>query len=826
MSAEHAASPPHSFLFRYPSTSLIVTTLALLAGQAFAASPLHFPPIYLSLLLIPLPFIFWRAGLAWAILCLLAVSALLLGYWRHAQLLDPKFPPDHLRSVMQEDSRLYIEGMLQQEPQKLPQRSRWLVRVLRVWHPTGAQEISGDLLLTVRAGSRDWRYGDRIRFRVEPRIPRDNGNPGGFDYAAFLARRGIYATGFLVSDQNVELLSRAPPGPWSALESLRREIRRFIERSFPSSDDAALMKALVVGDMGGLSRATRADFTTAGVNHVLSISGLHVGMLGVVVFLIVRFLGSRSEWLLLSGNLLKIATFCSFLAVLFYTGLAGAAVPTVRSAIMIGVYELAVLLDREEEIFTSLAFAALAIAIAWPGVVMDISFQLSFLAVLFIVWGSRKMQEWWPARGRRDELPQERSRWRPRFRRAILYLAIPLLATIGTGPMIAHHFGHLSWAGFISNPVVVPLVGFIIVPLGLLIGFFAVTVPALAAPIVSMAAPVCSLLHQIVHYLSRLPMANLAVPLPNYWEVALLYAAILSLLLFRRPLHLALALGVSFLLILGDGYYWWRERWNRKDLRVTHLSVGHGDAAVIEFPGSRVLLIDAGGSAGGEFDTGGAIVAPFLRSRKILKVDYLMVSHPRVDHYGGMRTVVEEFAPAEFWSGPGKGRTARYEDLDEAVERAGVKRIYLGSREPCREIAEVKVCAIFPPDDNTGEGSVVLRLGFDRVRFLFGSDIDGKDEKILLANGANLSSAIIKAPRHGSLSANTDQFVAAVKPRLAIFSVGSRNGLPHENVLSRYAAAGSEILRTDRDGAIMIETDGRRIRYRTYRSGKRGELGH
>jgi len=70
MSAEHAASPPHSFLFRYPSTSLIVTTLALLAGQAFAASPLHFPPIYLSLLLIPLPFIFWRAGLAWAILCL------------------------------------------------------------------------------------------------------------------------------------------------------------------------------------------------------------------------------------------------------------------------------------------------------------------------------------------------------------------------------------------------------------------------------------------------------------------------------------------------------------------------------------------------------------------------------------------------------------------------------------------------------------------------------------------------------------------------------------------------------------------------------------
>jgi competence protein ComEC len=328
----------------------------------------------------------------------------------------------------------------------------------------------------------------------------------------------------------------------------------------------------------------------------------------------------------------------------------------------------------------------------------------------------------------------------------------------------------------------------------------------------------------MIHYLARVPMANLAVPLPNYWEVALLYAAILSILLFRRPLHLAIALGASLLLLLADGAYWWGERWNRKELRVTHLSVGHGDAAVIEFPGSRVLVIDAGGSASGEFDTGGAIVAPFLRSRKILKVDYLLVSHPRVDHYGGMRTVVEEFAPLEFWSGPGKGKTARYEDLDEAVERSRVKRIYLGARDPCREVEGVKVCAVYPPDDDRDEGSVVLRLSFDKIHLLFGGDIDAKDENFLVSNGANLSSAVVKAPRHGSRESNTDAFVAAVKPQLAIFSVGSRNGLPHESVLARYASTGSEILRTDRDGAITIESDGRSLRYQTYRSGKSGEL--
>lgn len=826
MNAEHSAAASQGFLFRYPSSWLIAATLALLAGQALAASPILPPPLSLLLLLLPLPFIFWRAGFAWAVLYLLTAATFSLGYYRHVQILDPKFPPVHLRSVMEEGAPLYLEGVLRQEPEKLPQRNRWLVRAARVWHPTGAQEITGDLLLTVRSSNRDWRYGDRIRFRVEPRIPRDNGNPGGFDYAAFLARREIYATGFLVSDQNVELLSRAPPGLWNSLEYLRREIRRFIERSFASRENAALMKALVVGDMGEISREARADFTAAGVNHVLSISGLHVGMLGVVVFFLVRFLGSRSETVALRWNLLKIATFGSFLAVLFYSGLAGTSVPTVRSAIMIGIYELAVLLDREEEIFSSLAFAALLIGLAWPGVVMDISFQLSFLAVLFIVWGSRKMQEWWPVRLRRDELPQERSLWLPRLRRTILYLAVPLLATVGTGPMIAHHFGHLSWAGFVANPIVVPLVGFVIVPLGLIIGALAVTAPALAAPVVALTEPLLSLVHRMVHFLSRLPMANLAVPIPNYWEVALLYLAILSVLLFRRSLHLAIALGVSFLLLLGDGTYWWRERWNRKDLRVTHLSVGHGDAAVVEFPGSRVLLIDAGGSASGEFDTGEAIVAPFLRSRKILKVDYLLVSHPRVDHYGGMRSIVEEFAPAEFWSGPGKGSTARYEGLEEAVEKAGVKRIILGSGAPCREIEQVKLCAVYPPEDNSGDVSVVVRLGFERVHFIFGGDIDGKDEKILLASKTDLSSAIVKAPRHGSAGSSSPEFIGAVKPKLAVFSVGLRNafGLPREEVLSRYAAAGAEILRTDRDGAITIETDGKSVRYRTYRSGKRGEM--
>src|SRR3990172_8700665 len=513
MRSDDSASAQKEPLIRNPTIWLIVSTLFLLLGQAVAATPWDIPAFALLVFVFPFLSLFWREQRGWALLALLAGLSFSLGYIRHYHMLHPVFAPGHIRSLASEGDQLYIEGILHKEPEKLPQRSRWVMRAERIWRPTGAQEISGDLLISVRNVRREWRYGDRVRFWLRPVIPRDNGNHGGFDYPSYLARQEIYMTAFLENDEGVELLARKAGGPWSPIEYLRREIRRFIERHF-SQDSGALMKALVIGDMGGISKKIRADFTDAGVNHVLSISGLHVGMLGLVVFWLVRFGCSLSTTLLLRWNLLKVATFCSFLAVLFYTALAGAMVPTVRSAIMIGVYELAVLLDREEELFSSLAFAALLIGLAWPGVIMDISFQLSFLAVFFIIWGLRKVQMWWPAQ-RRDELPQERSWLRRKLRQVGLYLAVPLV-----------------W----------------------------------------LAERLLSLTHGVVGFFSRLPFASTAVPIPNPAEAAALYCLILALLLVKRKSHLIAVLGIFSIGILADSVYWWQERWNRRELRNTHLS--------------------------------------------------------------------------------------------------------------------------------------------------------------------------------------------------------------------------------------------------------------
>lgn len=808
----------------YPAFWLVSLTLALFLGQVLAAAPLTIPRAALFVLLLPGFFFFFPRLRAWGFLGILTLAFLSTGYVRHHRLLHPGFGPDHLRVIAADGAPVHLEGRLYREPERLPDRSRWYFQADSIWHPTGAQRAEGSVLVTVGKEREHWRYGDRLRLWLRLRAPRNPGNPGEFDYEGFLSRRRIYLTGYLESDEGVELLGREGRGFWSRISRLRGRIRDFLGSSLPQ-DQAALMRALVIGERGGIGKATRESFTVAGVAHLLAISGLHVGMLGLAVFVLVRFLGSFSISLMLRFSLPKLAASVALLAVFFYAALAGGMIPTVRAAVMAAVYVIAVLLDREDELLSSLCIAALVIGLYWPGAVMDVSFQLSFLAVLSIIWGLRAVQRWWPARRPEDALPHPR-RFRLKLRSIGLYLAVPVLAAVGTGPAIAHYFGHVSLVGFIANPIVVPVVGLAVVPLGFLIASLSLVADALATPAVWIARPLLSLVLGLVRFFAALPMASIPVPTPNVLEIGLAYLLMGSLLLLPRARYGPMLLGAVVAGAIAGGAYWWTERWDRKTLRVTYLSVGHGDAAVVEFPGSKVLVIDAGGTSSGDFDPGESMVAPFLRSRKILRVHYVCVSHPRVDHYGGMKAVVERFRPAELWSGPVESRSVRYQELEEAAAKLGVKRIVFGSGDPCFSLGGVQLCPLYPAKGDRGESSLVLRLSFGRVAFLFAGDLSRRDERKLLQSSVVLRSTVLKVPRHGSLSASSEEFVAAVVPKVAIFSAGYRHpfGLPREEVVSRYAAVGAEILRTDRDGAIIIETDGERLHYRTYGSSKSATL--
>ncbi len=504
-----------------PIALLVLPLLALLAGQAAAlpAGP-GGPSWWGGALLAPgLVLCFIHRG--WGLLALACALAFHWGLAAHHRLLHPGFSPGDVRQLPEGKEPVLIQGRLYREPEGRGDWSRWHLAAERAWTKEGPRKVSGNVRVTVRNAYRHWRYGDVVRVPLRLRLPRNR--DGGFDYRAFLARRAIYRVAYLHNDWEAVRVERGG-GVRGWIETARRWIRRFVERRF-EPDSGGLVKALVLGDRGGLSREMRERFAAVGMSHVLSISGLHVGMLGYAAFLVFRGLASRSTRLLLSAPVYKLAAAGSLVAVILYAAVAGARIPTVRAAIMIGLYHLAVMNGRHANVFGGLALAALIAALCWPGAIMEVSFQLSFLAVLSIVGAIRLFRQ---TRLLRPPDGPERG-WLQRLRPVVLLsILVPFFAAVGTGPVVAHHFGYLSLAGFIANPLLVPLVGFLIVPAGLLMGFLCLLFPAGATLLVGVVEISVSGFLWAVGLLAALPLAALSVPRPDWTTVGLAYLLILA----------------------------------------------------------------------------------------------------------------------------------------------------------------------------------------------------------------------------------------------------------------------------------------------------------
>lgn len=504
----------------HPTGVLVLPLLALLAGQAMAVmAEVAAPWPFTALLAAPSLALFVLRP-PWGLLGLACALAFHWGFAAHHGLLHPRLPSDHVQHLDVREGTVLIEGRIYREPEGQGGRSRWHLAVEREWTPEGARPATGNVRITVRNAYRHWRYGDVIRAPLRLRAPKNWDER--FDYTAYLARREIYHVAYLHNDWDVRLVRRDGGGVRGWIETGRRRIGRFVDRVF-EPETGGLLKALVVGDRGGLTREARDRFVAVGMSHVLSISGLHVGMLSLAVYFLCRVLAGRSTWLLLRFPVHKLAALGSLAPVLLYAAVAGARIPTVRAAIMIGLYQLAVLSGRNASLFRSLALAALIAALVWPGAVMEASFQLSFLAVLFIAGGIRM------CRGMPFMQPPAAPRqgWLQRCRPALLLsVLVPVFATFGTGPVVAHHFGILSLAGFIANPLLVPLVGFLIVPAGLLTAFLCLFAPTISTLPARALEPATALFLWSVDLLSRLPVAAFSLPRPGWAIVGLSYILI------------------------------------------------------------------------------------------------------------------------------------------------------------------------------------------------------------------------------------------------------------------------------------------------------------
>jgi competence protein ComEC len=512
--------------------------------------------------------------------------------------------------------------------------------------------------------------------------------------------------------------------------------------------------------------------------------------------------------LLLATNVPKIAVALSIIPVLVYAQLAGNEVATLRSVVMGMVFFGAVVVDRRRHLLVSLAAAAVILIANTPGTSQEISFQLSFAAVLGLIVVLDRFWPWWL---RREEEHLMRLRgWRGRLWRSVaLYFAVSIAALAATTPLGAFYFNQVSAIALLANAVVVPLLGSIAVALGLTAALIYWILPPLASLLVWAAGFFIDIGIAAVRIFAAIPLAAFTVVTPTKIELALLYTGMLAGFCLGGRRRAAVLAAVALLSCIDIGW-WWRARLHDDELRVTFLSVGQGDSAVVEFPGGAVLVVDGGGLMSPTFDVGERIIAPYLWSRRIATIDYLVVTHPQWDHYGGFGFLSENFAPRQLWSAETSSASESYSRLLERLRRAGTRFQTLGRGDVLR-IGGVDVTAVAPAANAAGlsvnDRSLVLSLSYGRRRVLLTGDIEAAAERLLVQeSGDELRSVVLKVPHHGSATSSTAEFVAAVRPGVAVVSAGADNryGFPARRVIGRYAAVSSQVLRTDLDGAVEV----------------------
>jgi competence protein ComEC len=318
-------------------------------------------------------------------------------------------------------------------------------------------------------------------------------------------------------------------------------------------------------------------------------------------------------------------------------------------------------------------------------------------------------------------------------------------------------------------------------------------------------------------------MASQRVVTPTIPEVLLIYGILIlaaNLKRWKRSLHALILLAAVYTGIQIHGYV---SIHHSQELKVTFLDVGQGDAAVIQLPRGKVMVIDGGGTPDGSFDPGERIVAPYLWREKRRAIDYMVNSHSHPDHLQGLLFLLENLEVRKVWDNGERDTESPL--VQKMLEMAWDRVEARGQGSSVQEVEGVEIEFLHPPMEKEkrfpfwgNDASLVIRLSYGEVSFLFCGDVESLGEQEILKAGGNLKSTVIKVPHHGSKSSSTPDFLEAVRPQFAVFTVrgGARPRLPNPGVLERYEAMGTKVLRSDRDGAITFVTDGKELKVQTF----------
>lgn len=673
--------------------------------------------------------------------------------------------------------------------------------------------FDGFVQVTVLEGMEDIRYGDHVRCLGWLARPRGPSNPGEFDVADHLFRTGVRACLRIRDARNCQVMSRGQGLRLVALLLGLNQACRGSLYEHLKPREAALLDGLLLGNRERLTPETDEAFLLTGTRHVLSISGLHVALVTGTVLGVLR----------LARCPVVVSHPLSVLFAFFYAFFTGGGAPSLRAAVMLGVFLLAPLLRRGSDPLNLLGLSALILLGADPGQLFNLGFQLSFLAILGMLLLVNDLLRLARPPTLAEQVLERLHRFsfgREARRYLTLSLAVSAAAWTATLGLVALHFHVVTPVALAANLVICPLV-FLILAAGLIALPLALLLPPVGVPFLAVTGILAWSLEKLVRLFALIPFGHLFVARLHAGSVVLYYAFLLVMALrpvFSWRYRCVFAAGGLFLalhlLFFGNP-----SHRPAGTMRLSVLSVGHGCAALLELPDGRSVLYDVGSRA--RVDVTARVVAPFLWHRGLSRLDGVVLSHLDQDHYSGFSTLLRRFrvreviVPAGFSAaGPGRNLLALAHDAGCTLKTVAAGEVILHG-------PGWKIAVLGPPADaeaslSDNDRSLVLRARLDRVSFLLCGDIEEKGTELLLGsvNSSGLQADALLVPHHGAASPRNGDLAQRVRPRFAVVSAWEQE--TSEETLASYRRLGAEVLVTGREGAVSIRTDGSHLEVETF----------
>lgn len=657
--------------------------------------------------------------------------------------------------------------------------------------------------------------GDSITLAGQPKTIHDYQNPGRLNTAMMNLAQDVRCQ--IIPDKySIKINTGHPPMTDVFSSYVRATFKNTMEQIMPKADASALF-AMLFGGYNGIKPELLEAFTTTGIVHILSVSGSHITLMAGTAATIGRILHLPP----------KITSCLSALTILLYGLLAGAVMPVVRSVIMGILTLLALTLERERDAQHILTITAFCILLYQPLSFFDISFQLSFGATAGLLYIA----------------PIIREKLRLFLHHFVAdTLSITIAAQLSVLPLLAWYFNTVSLSSLLANLIVTPIVELLIV-LGLTAGLMTVFIPVVGQFVFIIASLGLGLVYELSRFIASLPGSKIYIPVMSWYIIIPYYAFLIflctstkqrdALLKYLTPLLSGKTKPYTgcfaAIIISVAGFY----LLSPSPLQVHFIDVGQGDSILVITPHKRAFMIDTGGNRSSDFDIGKRVDVPYLLHYGVRQLDYIFLTHAHDDHAKGTAGIVDSLPVGAILTG--HEGTAVYQKTFgkkyPSINQELIAPMHSGSS---MEIDGVTVEILYSPSphkaetnnpgsssEETGnEFSNLIKVSYGNASFLITGDLVKEQEAILLKKRLPLKSSVLKVAHHGSHTSSSEDFLRVVDPQWSVISVGQGNsfGHPHQDILDRIkAVTHSQILRTDKNGAIVFKTDGKTMHVSTYK---------